>query len=101
MTEPVSVPLARTPVWETNQNGDPVFTRPWFLFFQALFARSGGSITPDTPDAIASVLDEVRQLPGAAEIVFPEPLMLESVGLRDRVAVLGSQIDEINQGPSL
>lgn len=40
-------PAARQPVITTDaQSGVPTFTRPWFLFFEALYSRAGGTSGP-------------------------------------------------------
>ncbi len=99
MTQAINVPNARTPVWEKNQDGAPVFTRPWFLFFQYLFTRSGGTIAPDGPADVSEVRAELQQLPALQSVVTSDPIGFEPAGLLDRIAVLSTQIDDINQGP--
>lgn len=48
MTVALQLPAARTPVVLVDpQTGAPTFSRTWYLFFQAIYSRIGGSTDPD------------------------------------------------------
>lgn len=81
----------RIPVVDTTTG---LMRREWYLFFQALFDRVGGAIAP-TPDDL---------LQGAPPVV-PTPtfddLLAELRAVREQVAVLSSQLNDIQQGTQL
>lgn len=60
MADPaVKFPSARQDVFYIDpQSNSPVFTRPWFLFFQALWQRQGGAVAPSVPDIEGSLFED-------------------------------------------
>lgn len=92
----VKFPSARQPVWMRDQSGLPVFTRPWFLFLQALWIRQGGASSPDTPDVVLQFAQEpVAQDSTPAAL---ERLQGEVAQMRDEIAELYKEINSLRQG---
>lgn len=120
-------PAARQPVITTDPlSGVPTFTRPWFLFFQALYSRGGGSVGPTVTqillDSDAGVgIEELQAVTAQANndllLQAPPPLdaliqgldgalnidaLRAEIGdLREQVAELNKAIQALNQATSL
>lgn len=120
-------PAARQPVVTTDpDSGVPTFTRPWFLFFQALYSRAGGSsgptITQVLLDSDAGVgIEELQAITAQANndlqlqtgppldalmqgldgVLTIDALRTEIGDLREQVAELNKAIQALNQATSL
>lgn len=58
MSLPIKLPSSRQPVTTSDGNGQEVFTRPWFLFLQAVYERIGGAISPSTTDLAEDLFED-------------------------------------------
>ena len=94
--EGVKFPSARQGVWMRDQSGVPVFTRPWFLFLQALWTRQGGASAPDTTDLVQRFGQEPQAQDQMAAAV--ERLQGEVAEQREQIAELHKEIQAIRQG---
>lgn len=115
----VKFPSARQDVFYTDpQTGKPVFTRPWFLFLQAVWQRQGGAIAPTTPDVEGSLFEDAGnsetqamvfalaqdtgQSPLAQLVIEQQSTLLalqtQLDETRDKLAELTKAVNDINQG---
>lgn len=118
MSDALKFPAARQAATELDQNGNEVFTRPWFLFFQQLYARVGGPNGASTSDNEASALedagssetqqmiftarqDAAQQPPIALLLQAVDDLTAELSAQRDQIAELTKELDSIKQGQML
>lgn len=98
MTDAVKFPSARQDVFYPDpQTGRPVFTRPWFLFFQAVWQRQGGAVAPDVPDIEGSLFEDA----GTSEVWAALGTLEQGIGqapvvqqLVEQQATLQAQLDE-------
>lgn len=111
MTEPLRfVPPRVLPI-------DPrtgMFSREWYLFFQGMFNRIGGSTGESTSDIVASLFEDagssetnavlfateqaLSQYPPIAVPVSIESLSAELSAVRDQVSELVKEIQSLRQG---
>jgi hypothetical protein len=117
MSDPIKLPSARQPVTETDpQTQVTMFSRPWFLFFQLVYQRIGGSfgvpnedlgIAPfNTPQGVsfAQSGDDLAQAPAPADLRLwadiAQALELRPVvgSLQEQVAELTKKINDLQQG---
>ena len=99
MAAAIKLPSARQPVTEIDEERKVnVFTRQWFLFFQAMYDRVGGPtgednnsiIEANAEDAVASetqamlfsAIDNAGQIPLPAEFIPTDVLAAENAELR-------------------
>lgn len=113
----LQIPANRQPVTEVTAGGTTTFTRPWFIFFQAVFDRIGGSNGGSTSDieesldvggmdadaeaALYALTDELRKLPTVVQLtpdVVPAP---EFTGFREEIAELRKMINDLQQSTTL
>lgn len=110
------IPSARQPVVITDANGNTAFTRPWFLFFQRLLERIGGSSGEPIPDLIESadngdssaensqalyaLRDQLESLPPQSQALF-EFMAGELQTVRDELAELRKDVEGLQQGTQL
>ncbi len=115
MTSSIKFPSARQPV-TLSENGTEVFTRPWFLFFQAVYERVGGASGPSVLDLSESLFEDAgtgetnamlfdaqqafEQLPRPL-VELIEQLTTSQQTLLSEVAELRKELDAIKQGPTL
>jgi hypothetical protein len=116
MSDPIKLPSPRQPVVDIDpETKVAMFSRPWFLFFQLVFQRIGGSVGTTT-DELAPV--DSGQLPGSFALSDlaqgPNPdfqgnfidsvqaLELRAVvgSLQDQVAELAKKFNDLQQGTS-
>lgn len=113
----VIIPSARQPVTYLDESGKQVFSRPWFLFFQNVVERLGGSSGPgigdleetvddgDTDAQLAATVyaltDEMRSQPKDAVANPDVSLTAELAGVRDEIAELRKLVEGIQQGTTL
>lgn len=111
------IPSARQPVVVADANGNWAFSRPWFLFFQKLLDRVGGSSGDSIPDVIESVeaddgnsettralyalTDQVASLPGLPEFTPLDFMAEELRAVRDELTELRKAVEGLQQGTSL
>lgn len=112
MADPIYFAPIRTPLVDTR-NG--LMAREWYLFFQALWLRTGGTQAPDTDDSPADTnqglvadqvqisLDDSNQLnqsplPQALDAQV-EQLFVMLAGQQDQIAELVKDIQALRQGP--
>lgn len=104
----------RTPVVDPATN---LMNREWYLFFQALWLRTGGTVAPSSDDILqnpdttvnlsealagdASVTNLFSSLPTSQPTVVDQSILEVVAGLRDQVAELTKDIQELRQNPSL
>lgn len=114
MSEGIKFPSARQPVVDVDDRGLQTFTRPWFLFFQQVFERVGGSISASTSDLANSLFEDAGsgeanaeifatqqtfgQLPAFAQAQQIEALQTQLDEQRDLIAELIKEINNIKQG---
>lgn len=113
MSDPIKLPSPRQDVINTDaQSGVTMFTRPWFLFFQLVYQRIGGSLGAVTDDLSPAntgyVLQAVNdQAPGSGiaetQAFFANAdqsleLRAEIGSLKDQVAELTKRFNDIQQG---
>jgi len=98
MPEAVKFPSARQDVYFIDpQTQRPVFTRPWFLFFQSLWQRQGGAIAPDTTDVEGSLFEDAgtsetnAQLYQLRQDLLQEPVVQQLI---EQQATLQTQLEE-------
>jgi len=117
MTEAIKFPSARQDVFYLDpQTKSPVFTRPWFLFFQAVWQRQGGAVAPDVPDIEGSLFEDagtsetnaalyrlqqdVAQNPVVQQLIEQQATLQAQLDeQRDLVAELLKTINDIKQLP--
>jgi hypothetical protein len=91
-----------------------IINRQWYLFLQALFNRTGGTIAPGVEDVLQSVdmgldastvfgvqqadMQGINQLPPGATAIFPDDLSAQVAELRELVAQLMTTVQAIQQG---
>lgn len=94
-----------------------LITREWQRYFTGLYQRAGGAQGDSTADLSESAFDDAGteeqemalyaladaegQRPAFAELPAIDLLAAEVAHLREEVAVLRQQINDINQGPQL
>lgn len=118
MTEAVKFPSARQDVFYPDpQTGRPVFTRPWFLFFQSIWQRQGGAVAPDTPDLEASLFEDagnsesfaaifrlqqdISQAPPIVQLIEQQATLEAQISeQRDQIAELVKTINDMRQSPA-
>jgi len=93
MTEAIKFPSARQPATEVV-GGQEVFTRPWFLFFQQLYMRTGGAIGENSNDIIASLFEDA----GTGEVQAQLQTLTNAVG-QEPPLVDVSSLDPVSQDP--
>jgi hypothetical protein len=114
MTDAIKFPAIRQPATEENDQGVEIFTRPWYLFFQQLYQRTGGAISQNNSDLEASLFEDAGvsetnaslfsaeqaagQLPYPQLVQLIENLQAELSAQRDTIAELVKEIDSIKQG---
>lgn len=126
MSLPLKLPSARQPVTLADPNGNETFTRPWFLFFQAVWERLGNggaiineealalapaSITPTDVDSLESMApvrsDQVAIMESLTPVWYPDQLVVieqlqtELSSQRDQIAELLKEIQALKQGYQL
>ena len=114
MAAPLNPQPARIPLVDSRG----LVTVEWQRFFEALFGRVGGTFGDSTTDLMASAFDdagteelegalyrladEVRALPVPAPAdAAPDIIMAELQELRERVARLERQVEDLQKGPAL
>lgn len=101
----------RTPLIDAT-NG--LMSRDWYLFFQALWIRSGGATNPGaddafvTPDAVSTSSNAEAQIyadfvalsvsPQHQPVISTEAISAEVSELSAKVAELSKQIQDLKQG---
>lgn len=114
MSTAIKFPAARQAVIVTDDKGQEVFTRPWFLFFQQVYERIGGPVSMGLNDIASSsfggtgsselnsmifTLDNaVGQIPLRELMVAVDQLMTECAELRSTVAELTKEVEGLKQG---
>jgi len=114
MSESIKFPSIRQPVTMTDDRGVETFTRPWFLFFQQIFERVGGTLGQSTSDLGASLFEDagtsetnatifsveqsLSQLPPDSIYQLVENLTAELAAQRDILAEVQKELDAIKQG---
>lgn len=97
----VTVPSAREPVTYPDATGKQVFSRSWFLFFQSIVERLGGSSGPGIGD-IAESLDDGdtdAQLASQLYALNDETRLRGEVNdLRAELAELRKTVEGMQQG---
>jgi hypothetical protein len=94
-----------------------MISREWYLFFQGVFNRIGGSEGASTPDIVASLFEDAGssetnamlftaeqsfgQQPAPTQFVLPDAADPEVAALRAEVAELKKVIDSVLQGTLL
>lgn len=117
MSTPIKFPSARQPVTMVDGNGQEVFTRPWFLFFQAVYERAGGATGESNTDLAASAFEDAgtgetnamlfqsiqdaQQSPFQQIAAAVEDLLAEFQAQRDRITELEKELQSIKQGSLL
>jgi hypothetical protein len=117
MSSPIKFPSARQPVTMVDGNGQEVFTRPWFLFFQAVYERAGGAIGAGTGDLSESLFEDAGSGETNALLFSAEQALLQSIqtdqavtlevlvnevlAQREQIAELVKELDSIKQGVQL
>lgn len=107
MTQPIYFAPLRTPVTDA----DGLMSRQWYLFFQALWMRAGGSIDPAADDAFVApsvtgidssqVYDlaaSFGQMPQFPALIPVDTLAGEIAELRAIVTQQGQMIQDLRQG---
>lgn len=111
MTDPLKFIPPRVPLIDQRTG---LISREWYLFFQGVFNRIGGSEGPSTTDLSSSLFEDagsgetnaalftldqaVNQLPPDAPTPTYDQLLAELSELRDTVAELRKDLDAIRQG---
>lgn len=94
-----------------------LMSREWYLFFQAMFFRIGGTNGPSSDDVLQGIPEELgaaellaiqlsasdasAQFPTAIPVVVIADLLGELQQTRDQVAELTKRLDDIQQGTML
>lgn len=110
MTDPLKFIPPRVPLLDSRTG---LISREWYLFFQGVFDRIGGSNGQSIPDVIQdlpddagleelkavtfSQLDGLGQLPPQVEAILVDALS-ELHSLRDQVAELTKTVQDLQQG---
>lgn len=101
----------RTPLIDERTG---LMAREWYLFFQALWRRSGGTQGQSNDDLLQSIgmgigaaevqqqaasdADALAQTPPPIVVVIPDSLAAELAGLPDQVAEFRKELDGLRQG---
>ncbi len=102
MSTSFQLPGARQSVFDVDENNTYQFTRPWFLFFQGLFRRTGGvsaSNNNDLEALIESTAADIEQAPadGSAALSMRMDQIERDQALRAQVGHLREQVADLNQ----
>ena len=114
MSDPIFFAPMRVPLVDPRTG---LISREWYLFFQAMFLRSGGTNGPNvteltqiisdtfgTPEILAiqlTGLDAAAQSPTVVPSVTLNDVLGELQATRDQVAELAKQLDDLRQGTML
>lgn len=100
MPDPIFFAPLRVPLTDARTG---LMSREWYLFFQALWLRTGGADGPNIDDLLQNSADGI----GTADVLalqvsgFEELAQLPTTvaELREQVAALVKEIDALKQGP--
>lgn len=103
MADPVSFAPYKTPVIDPRTSG--LISREWFLFFQALWNRTGGGSAPSSDDLLVNLSTGI----GIGEVDADVDRTQQDLGqvpeyvtaLRAEVAELQKRLQALEQGPIL
>lgn len=99
MSETIKLPAARQPVTVEDPNtGVTTFSRPWFLFFQLVFQRLGGSTQTSVDDLTASATNVFGAEETKAQLYTlqdTESQRAEIGDLREQVAELTKAVQDL------
>lgn len=107
MGAPIFFAPLRTPLVDARTG---LMAREWYLFFQALWMRTGGATAPNSDDAFvmpavepdltafSNFAEAFGQLPQLQIPVLAEVIATELAELRALVAEQGKQIQDLRQG---
>ncbi len=100
MPDPVFFAPLRVPLIDQRTG---LMSREWYLFFQALWIRTGGATAPSIDDLLQNSAegignaDTLALLFGSVDDLNQLPTVVAD--LREQVAVLTQEIQALKQGP--
>lgn len=106
MAPPLFFAPLRTPVVDPS-SPEGLMSRDWYLFFQALWIRSGGALGSDAAELLPASDDlshidglaaSFGQLPQIQPLIPVDSLAFEIAELRAQVAELLKAVQDIKQG---
>lgn len=93
MSDAIKFPSARQPAVYQDEVGNWLFTRVWFLFFQAQYIKTGGALPMDTFETI----DDVAPAAGIGpDVGYMLQRLIQDIDQNPRPDVYsGSPVDDV------
>lgn len=102
MAEPIYFAPLRVPLVDARTG---LMAREWYLFFQALWLRTGGVEAPSSDDLLVNISQGLgtAEVQAAIDAIRQELEQLPTYvsALRDEMAELRREIEALKQGPVL